>query len=160
IQIFLLVGVLHLYRKAVGIQEPALQNSFLLATGAVLALFVAQHPGQPYPALYQWFLPQTHVGSLIMVVLALGLLLTWIKRAAESRGVWQVAIAYTMVCFLGTASNILYFANLLVPVTVVLWLTEYLRLLHWKHCLVPVALGWIAGVAGALVNRHLLHAAD
>ena len=63
LQLALLIGALHLCRKALSIDAAPLQHALLSGAAVTVALYVAGHPGRTYPGLYQFFLPQTHVAA-------------------------------------------------------------------------------------------------
>jgi hypothetical protein len=159
IQIGLLVGALRLCQKVIGIGTSALQDIFLLATGAGLALYVAMHPSAIYPPFYKLFLPQTHIGSLILVLYGFGLALLLIKERTESYAKpAPLLIAYASVCFLAGMSNLLFFTQMLVPLTVTLFFALLLGVLTFKSAYLSMAAGWPAAALGAIANRFLFHA--
>jgi hypothetical protein len=159
IQLGLLIGALRLCRKAIDFGTPALQDIFLLATGTGLALYVAIHPNALYPPFYKLFLPQTHVGSLIMVLYGFGLGLLLIKRRTEPNAKpASLLIAYASVCFLAGMSNLLFFTHMLVPLTVSLFFALLFGVLTFKSAYLPMAAGWPAAALGAIANRFLFHA--
>jgi hypothetical protein len=157
VQIALLIGALRLCRKAIGIGTPALQDIFLLATGAGLALYVAIHPGVIYPPFYKLFLPQTHVGSLVLVLYGFGLALLMMKQSKSRGQSARVLISYAAVCLLAGMSNVLFFAHMLVPLTICLFFALLFGMLTWKNAYAPIAVGWPAAVLGAVANRFLFH---
>ena len=156
IQIGLLIGALRLCRKATGIGAPALQDIFLLATGSVLALYVAIHPGAIYPPFYKLFLPQTHVGSLILVLYGFGLALLLVRRSTESHATpIRLLVGYASVCLMAGMSNVLFFTHMLIPLTISLFFAPFFGMLAWKDAYIPVAVGWPAAALGAVANRFL-----
>src|SRR5262249_41597865 len=65
VQIGLIVGAFHIIGKAVGTRNIQTQDAFLLASGTLITLYVALSPAVSFPRLYMFFLPQTHVGSMV-----------------------------------------------------------------------------------------------
>ncbi len=161
IQIPLLAGAFQLFRRAVGIRASTIQDTFVLATGAAVTLSVAAYPGSRYPGLYQFFLPQTHVGSLLTVLYALGLALLSVRRRRESnRAPRAVLIAYSVLCLLGGMSNLLFFVHMLVPLSASLCFAAFFGMLAVRDCYAPVISGWLMASLGGVLNRVLFHATD
>jgi hypothetical protein len=167
IQIGLIVGALHLCRKAVGIRGFALQDTFLLGTGVMVTLYVARHPGSlypgvyPYPGFYQFFLPQTHVGSLVLVLYALGLALLLVARKRESGSVPRsILVGYGILCLLGGLSNLLFLVHMLAPFTASLCFAVFFGMLTVRDVYTPVVVGWPSAAIGVILNRVLFNAAD
>ena len=158
IQIALIVGAFVLIRKAVRTAHPAAQDVLLLGAGVAITLFVATRPGLYYPGLYQFFLPQTHVGSLCVVLYGLGLALLCIRRTYESKRIsWPLVLIYGTVCLLGGMSNLLFFVQMLVPLTVSLAFAILLTILPLRVSFIPVGIGWTAAAIGAVLNRGLFN---
>jgi hypothetical protein len=128
----------------------------------VVTLIVAMQPGRRYPALYQLFLPQTHVGNLIAVLygLGLGLLLTRKKFERRDDVYLFLLIIYALVCLLGVMSNMVFFVHLLLPLSTALCFTAFLDLITWKESYAPITVGWFAAALGAVLNRSLFHVTD
>jgi hypothetical protein len=153
IQLALIVGAFHLTRRAIGLRgEPFLTVS-LLGVSAWITLYVATRPGMIYPDLYRFFIPQSHVGSLIMSLyaLALGLLLL-------NQGSRATQAAYAGVCFAAGMSNLMFFPQMLAPFTAAVALAVFFNLLPASKSWAPLAIGWPSAIGGAILNRALLHA--
>lgn len=158
IQIALIVGAFAVIRRAVRVTGGAAQNVLLLGTGVAITLFVATKPGLYYPGLYQFFLPQTHVGSLWVVLFGLGLALLWIRRAYEGIAVsWTFVGAYALVCLLGGMSNVLFIVHMVAPLTLSLVFAVGFGMLPLRPTVLPVAAGWVASSVGAVLNRVLFN---
>jgi hypothetical protein len=158
IQIALIVGAFAVIRRAIRATGGAAQNILLLGTGVAITLFVATRPGLYYPGLYQFFLPQTHVGSLWVVLFGLGLALLWIRRTYEGATVsWGFVGVYAVVCAFGGMSNVLFIVQMLVPLTVSLMFAIVFGMLPLRASVMPVAVGWAAALTGALLNRVLFN---
>jgi hypothetical protein len=156
IQIALIVGAFVLIRRAVRMAHPITQDVFLLAAGMGITLFVANRPNLYYPALYQFFIPQSHVGSLCVVLYGLGLALLCVRRVYEFGAVpKRLMIIYAVVCTLGGMSNLLFIVQMLAPLTVSLGLAIMFSVLPIRTSFVSLGLGWSAAATGAVLNRVL-----
>ena len=159
IQIALIVGAFVLIRRAVRTAQPAAQDVLLLGAGVAITLFVAIRPGLYYPGLYQFFLPQTHVGSLCVVLYGLGLALLCVRRTYESKRIsWPLVFIYGAVCLLGGMSNLLFFVQMLVPLTVSLAFAIVLTILPLRISFIPVG-HWMdrGGNRSCLESRAVQH---
>lgn len=158
IQIALIVGAFGLIRKAVRTAHPAAQDVLLLGAGVAITLLVATRPGLYYPNLYQFFLPQTHVGSLCVVLYGLGLALLCVRRTYESKRIsWSLVSIYGAVCLLGGMSNLLFIVQMLAPLTVSLAFAIVFTILPLRVSFIPVGIGWTAAAIGAILNRVLFN---
>ena len=159
IQVGLIIGALHVIGKAVGVRSLPLQDSILLLVGVLVSLYVAEHPGAYYPALYRFFLPQTHVGSLLSVLWAWALLLVLIRsRQAGQKMSGVIVIAYAAVCVLGGMSNLLFFPHMLAAISAGLLFGIFLGAVKIGDCWLLTATGWLAAAVGAVLNRVLVTA--
>ena len=156
IQIALIVGAFVLIRRAVRTIQPITQDVFLLAAGVGITLFVAIHPDLYYPALYQFFIPQSHVGSLCVVLYGLALALLCVRHVYESGAAPKhLVIIYAVICTLGGMSNLLFMIQMLAPLTVSLGLAIVFTVLPIRTSFVSLGLGWSAAATGAVLNRVL-----
>lgn len=160
-QIAVIAAALHVIGKAVGYGSLLLQDTLVLITGTGLTLFVATHTGLFYPALYQFFLPQTHVGSMLAVLFGWAMALWMVRRQMDGAGTGRwITAAYALLCLLAGMSNLLFFAHMLMPVTLALGILSFFRLIPWKAVREPLLVSWPAAIAGALLNRILFHVTD
>src|ERR1035438_530780 len=158
VQLVLIVAAFFRIREAVGLGNPSLQNVFLLAVSVKITLFVAAHSGLTYPDFYRFFLPQSHVGSLIMSLAALALGLLCIRRASERARISPGIVAfYTAVCLLAGMSNLLFVTQMLLPFTAAIGFAALFHILALRNCWQPLLAGWPAAVAGIVLNRVLFH---
>jgi len=158
IQIPLIVAAFHLIAKAIGVYS-RLQDVFVLCCGVAITLFVAVHAGLSYPALYQFFLPQTHVGSMVAVLYGWAMALWLVAQPGAGRMRW-IAAAYAALCFLAGMSNILFFPHMLAPLTAACAAAVFFGVMTARQCVLPVAVGWPAAAAGAVANRMVFRATD
>jgi hypothetical protein len=158
IQIALIVGAFVLIRRAVRTTQPITQDVFLLAAGVGITLFVATRPDLYYPALYQFFIPQTHVGSLCVVLYGLALALLCVRHVYEvGAAPKRLLIIYAALCTLGGMSNLLFMVQMLAPLTVSLGLAIVFSVLPTRASFAPIGLGWSAAAIGAILNRVLFN---
>jgi hypothetical protein len=161
IQIPAIVLSFHMLARALGIRMLFLQDVLLLACGAALTLYVAARPEIGYPYFFEFFLPQTHVGSMVLVLAGWGMALQNIRDARQARPLrpWFMAV-YATLCGLAGMSNVLFFAHMLFPLTVAISFAGFLGLVTFRQCWVPVVGGWLAAAVGAILNRALFNASD
>ena len=158
VQLGLLVAAFLVIRAAVGLGNRSLQNVFLLAVSVSITLFVAAHPGFTYPDFYRFFLPQSHVGSLIMSLAALALGLLCIRQASERARVSRATlILYAAVCLLAGMSNLMFLPQMLLPFTIAIAFAALFHILALRDCWQPILAGWPAAAAGMVLNRVLFH---
>ena len=160
-QILAIVVCFHLIARAINIGMLFLQDTLLLACATGLTLYVAAQPDRSYPYFYEFFLPQTHVGSMLMVLSAWWMALRMIREQREAGRVrhW-FAIAYGILCACAGMSNVLFFPHMLFPLTVALALSLFFGLIRFRQCWLPVVAGWLAAGIGAVLNRVLFTASD
>ncbi len=157
IQLPLIVWAFDLARRAIGIKAP-LQTVFLLGVSVAITLDVAARPGLTYPDFYRFFEPQSHVGSLVMSLFALALaLLILSRKLAAAPSTRRLNIGYFVLCLLAGMSNLMFFPQILVPLTAALVLAAFLGVLASGDVWQPMALGWPAAILGAILNRILFH---
>jgi hypothetical protein len=158
IQLGLIVNAFGLARNAMAPQGESLQTVFLLGVSVWITLFVADHPGLNYPDLLRLFLPQSHVGSLVMSLYALALGLIWIRQAHQSPRVSKaVIISFATVSLLAGMSNLMFFPQILLPFTAAVCFVGFFNILGFQKCWAPVVIGWLAAIIGAILNRVLFH---
>lgn len=153
IQLALIVGAFYLVRRAICLRNEPLQTVSLLGVSACITLYVAMRPGTVYPDLYRFFIPQSHVGSLIMSLYALALGLSLLNRASRA-----TLTTYAAVCFAAGMSNLMFFPQMLAPFTAAVALAVFFNVLPASKSWRPLAIGWPSAVSGAILNRALLHA--
>jgi hypothetical protein len=159
IQLALIVGAFHLMRRAIGLGSASLQTVLLLGVSVWITLYVGARPAQVYPDLYRFFIPQSHVGGLIMTLYALVLAFLLVDQAhKKSRISRATATAYAVVCLAAGMSNLMFFPQILAPFTAAIALAIFFNILPASKCWAPVAIAWPAAIAGAIINRVLLHA--
>jgi len=160
VQIGALVLLCRAFCMALGLKRPGALDPVLLLVAVVLTCFVANDPGVTAPALFQLFLPQTHVGSLCVVLGALALAIGIVRRQAEDgSSAWPMVSGYLVLCALGAMSNVLFVANALAPLTVVVAAFVPLGLLQRRSGGL-LLLGWPAAAAGVFLNRSLFRVTD
>lgn len=161
IQLALIVGAFQLMRKAVGLGSASLQTVLLLGVSIAITLYVAAHPGLGYPDLGRFFIPQSHVGSLIMSLYALALALLLLRQAQTgSKGSRFPAVVYAGVCLAAGMSNLMFIPQMLAPLSAAIAVAVFLTVLTGWKSWIPVIVGWPSAFAGALLNRVLFHATD
>jgi len=157
----LLVVAFLVIREAIGLGNSSLQNVFLLAVSVTITLFVAAHPGLTYPDFHRFLLTESHVGSLITSLAALGLGLLWVRRASQRTRISPaIAILYATVCVLAGMSNLMFLPQMLAPFTAAIGFAAFFNILALRNCWRPILIGWPAAGVGAVVNRVVLHAAS
>jgi hypothetical protein len=158
VQIGLIVGAFHIIGKAVGTRNIHTQDAFLLASGALITIYVALTPGA---RLYMFFLPQTHVGSMVCVLYGWGMALWFLHQelAGAKVSAWLMT-AYGILCLLAGMSNLLFFAHMLVPVTATVAFLIFFGIMTIRQCWKPLTSGWVAAAIGALLNRILFRVTD
>ena len=78
-----------------------LQDTLVLASAAGLALHVGWHPEIVYPSLNSFFQPQTHVGSMILVIWGWSMALQILREEQQSGTVRRrLATLYGALCLL------------------------------------------------------------
>lgn len=160
-QMFAIVAAFHLLGRVIGPGKLFLQDTILLACGAGLTLVVAERPGLNYPNVQLLFLPEGHVGNMLLVLFGWGMAL-WILQERRQRTplrAWLVT-TYAIVCLLAGMSNLFFFPHMLVPLTFALAMSMFFGLMTIRQCWVPVAVGWLAAILGAILNRILFSTAD
>lgn len=158
IQPVLIIGAFFLIRQAIGLGSAALQNVFLLGVSVWIALYVAVRPGLTYPDFYRFFLPQSHVGSLIMSLTALGLALICVRNACGHPRISRtIVIAYGTVCLFAGMSNLLFLPQMLLPFTIAVAFAAFFDIVPLRNSWQPILVGWPAAILGAILNRVLFH---
>ncbi len=158
LQLVLLIGVMALVRSTIRAGDKALQNVMLLGVAVVITLFEATHLGLYYPDLYRFFQPQSHVGSLIVSLAALGLAMICVRHSIEARTAPAAIMAvYAILCLLGAMSNVLFFVQMLMPFTVMAGLLGIVGVIPLRDTRWTILAGWPAAVSGAVLNRALFH---
>jgi hypothetical protein len=161
IQIPAIVLSFHLIARALDIPKVFLQDTLLLACGTGLTLYVAARPDIGYPYFYEFFLPQTHVGSMVLVLVGWGMALRIIRdeRQARRTRFWFI-VTYGALCLLAGMSNILFFPHMLAPLTAALAVSIFFGLMTFRQSWLPVVVGWLGAAIGAVLNHVFFTAAD
>jgi len=157
----LVAGALHLIILAAGLclcwralrlAYRKLADTLTLASGIAITLWVAFHSDVLYPGLYQFLLPQTHVGNLIMHVYAIWLALLLIQLPRGRRRVFAAA-GFSVVCMLAGLSNLMFFPHTVVPLSMAALALALAGALPVRRAALPVLLAWPSAVAGAAAYR-------
>jgi hypothetical protein len=156
VNIVLIVGAFRIIGKAVGTRNIHTQDAFLLASGALITLYVALSPRVNYPNLFMLFLPTSHVGSMVCVLYGWGMALWFLHQelAGAKVSAWLMT-AYGILCLLAGMSNLLFFAHMLVPVTAAVAILIFFGIMTIRQCWKPLTWGWVAAAIGALLNPIL-----
>ncbi len=161
IQVGIIVAALHVIGKVLGVRSLALQDSILLLVGTAIALYVARDLGVTYQGFSQFFLPQTHVGSMLSVLWGWALALLIVCRRREGRKIPRpLILAYAGLCLLAGMSNLLFFPHMLVSISAALLLGVFFGVVEIHECWLPIATGWLFAAVGAVLNRVLFTATD
>lgn len=155
IQLALIVGAFELMRRTIGVRSGAFQTVFLLGVSVWITLYVAARPGLGYPDLYRFFIPQSHVGSLILSLYALALGLRLLNKGSGA-----TRAIYAGVCFAAGMSNLMFFPQMLAPITAAIALAVFFNVFPLSKSWEPLAIGWSSAIAGAVVNRFLFNTTD
>ena len=159
LQLVFLAGLMALIRSTIRTGDKTLQNVMLLAVAVMTTLFVANHLGLYYPDLYRFFQPQSHVGSLIVSLAALGLAMVCVRQSLEARTARAAIMAvYAILCVLGAMSNVLFFVQMLIPFTLMAGLLAIVGVIPLLDTRGTILAGWPAAISGAVLNRALFHA--
>jgi hypothetical protein len=159
IQVVFIVGAFHVIGKTLGARFVAGQDSVLLVVAVLVTLHVAAKPGTDYPGLYKFFVTQTHVGSMLLVLWGWALALLLISRQREGRMIpASLAIAYAALCLLAGMSNVLFFPQMLAPLSIALVAGEFFAVVKIREWWLPVGVGWLSAAVGAGLNRVLFNA--
>ena len=161
LQMFAIVAALHLMGRAIGMTRLFLQDTVLLACGTALTLYVAEHPAVNYPNFAMLLLPEGHVGNMLLVLFGWGMALLMIRENRQGMvpRVWLMFV-YAIICLLAGMSNLFFFPHMLVPLTLALAFAGFLGFMTIRQCWLPAAVGWLAAIAGAFLNRVLFTTAS
>ncbi len=158
LQLVFLAGVMALIRSTVRTGDKALHNVLFFGMAVIVTLFVANHLGQYYPDLYRFYQPQSHVGSLIVSLAALGLAMDWARRSMEGRPASAAVIAaYVVLCLLGAMSNAFFLVQMLIPYTLMAGLLGAVGVIRIRDTRAAILAGWPAAVSGVVLNGALFH---
>jgi hypothetical protein len=161
IQIGAVAGAFHLIGRAMGVRYLGLQDTLLLGTGSVIALYVALNVGTYYPTLYLFFLPQTHVGSMISVLYGWALAFRLVRIGLDgARPSARLIAVYACLCVLAGMSNLLFIPHMLGALTAALMFLWFFGLIRVRQCWLPVLSGCGAAAVGAVLNRVLFRVTD
>jgi hypothetical protein len=160
VQVALLIGALRVIGKALGVRSAEFRDSVLLLVGVGIALYVARAPGNYYPGLYKFFLTQSHVGSLLSVVWGWTLFLLILCRRREAKRTSTLVILYAFLCTLAGMSNLLFFPQMLAPISAALLGGALFGVIRMRECWLPLAAGWLSAALGAVLNRVLFTTSD
>jgi hypothetical protein len=158
VHIVLIIVAFRLIGKAVGTRNIHTQDAFMLAGGTLITLYAALSPTVSIPSLVWLFLPSSHAGSMVCVLYGWGMTLWFLHREMAGAKVpaWLMT-AYGMLCLLAGMSDLLFFVQMLVPVTAAVALLIFFGIMTIRQFWKPLTLGWVAAAIGALLNRFLLN---
>jgi len=161
LQMFAIVAAFHLMARAIGMTKLFLQDTVLLACSTALTLYVADRPAVNYPNFPMLLLPEGHVGNMLLVLFGWGMALLMIrdKRQGIAPRAWLIFV-YAAMCLLAGMSNLFFFPHMLVPLTVALAFAMFLGFMTIRQCWLPVLVGWLAAMLGAILNRVLFTTAS
>jgi hypothetical protein len=157
-QLGLLAGVMAFLRATIRPGDGVLHNVMFQTMAVIVTLFEATHLELHFPDLLRFYVPQSHVGSLIMTLAAVALGMAWLRNALEDRPApAATVIVYAIVCMVGAMSNVFFFAQMLIPFTMMAGLLGSLGVIPLRHSRWPILAGWPAAISGAVLNRVLFH---
>jgi hypothetical protein len=158
VQIPLLIGAAHVLRRSViGSRAVLLHDLFTFGAGTAFAVYLGLHTATRYPGLYQFFLPQTHIGSLILVLWGAATSVYYLRGALDGAPVRKWLIAYALISFAAGFSNILYFVQWVAPLTAALAVAVFFDFVRLKSAAIVTAAGWACGLVGAVINRFAMN---
>ncbi len=157
-QFILLILCVCLCWRALRLPRALAAEVATLVAAIALTLYVATHADKPYGAWHQLFLPQTHVGNLVNLVLATLLCLHLLRDQSQRAHYWTLA-AFLSLCVLASMSNLLFLTHFLVPATLGVGFLVARGDLTLRRALL-VAAGWPAAFLGLAANRILFNVAD
>jgi len=160
VQVVFIVGALHVIGRTLRSRFVAGQDSMLILVAVFCALYVAREPGTIYPSFYKLFVTQTHVGSMLAVLWGWAIALWIIDRTREGATIPRsLTFVYAVLCLLAGMSNLLFFPQMLAPLTLVLVAGVYFGVVTIRECWLPIGAGWPAAALGAVLNHALFKTA-
>lgn len=155
IQLGLLIVGLRLLWKSLGYRPGSFSEVAALSAAVAVTLHIANHPAANPFGFMQFFLPQSHVGSLLLTIYGLAFAVR-IANGADDRWLRFLKGGFAVVCFLGGFSDLIFVVQMLIPLTVVLAIAVFADLLDRRMALYVVAAGWPAALSGYAINRFFL----
>jgi hypothetical protein len=149
LQFTALVGVYLAAGKLARVARTDIVAGSVLLVGICLTFFVKS--AMPQGAEYVWamlFQPHCHVGTEVCRIAAVCLLLSLCFHDRTTPR-WRLSAgAFTMLCFVTTASDLSFIPQFCLAATVTLLIFWYLDLLRWRQFAAPLVMAWIATIAG------------
>jgi hypothetical protein len=159
VQFMVLLAGLCLCWRALKLDRLKLLDMLTVGSGLAIVMWIAFHTATLYPGVYQFLLPQTHVGNLIMHVYAIWLALLLIELP-QGRKRTIVGVGYTILCLLAGLSNLMFFPHTLLPLSIAAAVLVVARAAPLRRVALPALLAWPAAAAGAAAYRLLFPAMD
>jgi hypothetical protein len=157
IQFIILIAGFCLCWRALKLNSIRLLDMLTVATAIALTIWMAFHTDTYTPGFFRFYLPQTHVGNLVMHVYAIWLTLLLIDLP-PGRKRMAVGIGFAMVCWLAGLSNLMFFPHTVAPLLTGILALAVAGALPIQQAAIPVAIGPLATVAGAAFYRFFFTA--
>ena len=152
VQFIILIAGFCLCWRALRLANRKLLDMLTVGVGIAIVVWVAFHSDVLYPGFYQFLLPQTHVGNLIMHVYAIWLALLMVQSPPDGKR-RAVAVGFALICGAAGFSNLMFFPHTMLPLSIALAALAFARVLPLRQAAFPVVLGWPSAVAGAIIYR-------
>jgi hypothetical protein len=157
IQFIILIAGFCLCWRALKLNCIKLLDMLTVATAIALTIWMAFHTDTYTPGFFRLYLPQTHVGNLVIHVYAIWLTLLLIDLPAGRKRM-AVSIGFAMVCWLAGLSNLMFFPHTLAPLLTGILALVVAGALPIQQAAIPVTIGPLASVAGAAFYRFFFTA--
>lgn len=155
----LLIGF-QLCWRALGLTETRLSDSLTLSVGIGFLLCTAWHVRFFYPTIWKLLQPQTHISTLVLVMLGAALCIRLFRGALATRREKMLLAALALLSIGGGMSDPLFIPQMTFAMTVAALAFVWLGLFRFRGVVVPLTVSWLGILAGRLLNGAMFTVTD
>jgi hypothetical protein len=157
--VLLLIGF-QLCWRALGLAETRLSDSLTLLAGIAFLLCAAWRINIFYPTIWKLLQPQTHISTLVLVMLAAPLCIRLFRGGLAPRRAKILLALLALLSMGGAMSDPLFIPQLTFAMTIAAMAFVWLGLFRFRAIVPPLAISWVAIFAGRILNRVIFAVTD
>ena len=160
VQFAILILGFQLCWRAVGVMERRLADVLTLGVGIGFLLCAAWRIEDYYPSIWKLFQPQTHVGTLALVMPAAAVCIRYFRGGFTPRMGRLLLAAAALISIAGGMSDPMFIPQMAFAMTVAALLFVWIGLFRFRAVLPPLVASWGGILAGRLLNQVCFSVTD
>ena len=159
-QFILLILGFQLCWRALGLTETRLADCCTLLIGIGVLICTALRIEIYYPSVWKLVQPQTHVGTLVLVMFGAALCIRLFRGRFTARTGGAMLAALGVVSLVGVMSDPMFIPQMTFAITVAAGVFVWIGRFRFRTILMPLIVSWSAILAGVILNKRLFSVTD